>query len=93
MTTVTVQKTRKPQTDKKPRPVDFTNNKGRGYRYVYEVYPSYWKDSWGEKPLLGYVRADSEFHAVYAAYDKGLLPLNFTFEPEVKKATKFIKGI
>lgn len=77
----------------KPRRSDPSDNKMRGYRYVWEVYPDYWKASWGEKPLLGYVRADSEFNAQYAAYDKKLLPLNFTFGPEVRKATKFIKDI
>lgn len=77
----------------KPRRVDTSDNKMRGYRYVWEVYPDYWKASWGEKPLLGYVRADSEVNAKYAAYDKKLLPLNFTFGPEIKKATKFIKDI
>lgn len=75
------------------RPYDPMDNKFRGYRYVWEVYPDYWKDSWGPKPLLGYVRADSEFNAAYAAYDKGLLPYNSTFGPEIKKATKFVKDI
>lgn len=77
----------------KPRRNDPSDNKMRGFRYVYEVYPDYWNPKWGEKPLLGYVRADSEFNAKYAAYDKKLLPLNFTFGPEIRKATKFIKDI
>ena len=89
----------------KPRRTDFSDNKWRGYRYVWEVRPDDgWDPAWNnpktgwfpkktEKPLLGYVRADSEFNARYAAYDKGLLPLNATFGPEVKKATKFIKDI
>lgn len=84
------------QASEKPifkRQPDPTDNKYRGYRYVWEVYPDYWKDSWGPKPLLGYVRADSEFNAKYAAYDKGLLPQNITFEPEIRKATKFVKDI
>jgi hypothetical protein len=77
----------------KPRRTDPSDNKMRGYRYVWEVYPDNWNAKWGEKPLLGYVRADSEFNAKYAAYDKKLLSVNFTFGPEIKKATKFIKDI
>lgn len=65
------------------RPYDPTDNKGRGYKFSWAVYPDYWKDTWGQVPLLGFVRADSEFHARYAAYDKGLLPLNNTFGPKV----------
>lgn len=64
---------------------DPTNNKTRGYKYRWDVYPDYWKESWGPKPLLGTVRADSAFHARYAAYDKRLLTYNFTFGPEVVK--------
>lgn len=79
---------------KKKREYDPTDNKGRGYRYVWEVYPdSGWNEKWGRKPLLGYVRADSEFHAVYAAYDKGLAIKNATFGLEIKKATKFVRDI
>jgi hypothetical protein len=77
----------------KPRRNDPSDNKMRGYRYVYEVYPDWWDAWWGPKPLLGYVRADSEFNAKYAAYDKKLLTVNSTFGPEVRKATKFIKDI
>ena len=52
-------------------------------KYRWAVYPDYWKDSWGRKPLLGYVFADDEFYAVREAYNRGLLTVNFTFEPEV----------
>lgn len=65
------------------RPYDPTNNKGRGYKFLWAVYPDYWNSKWGNKPLLGFVRADSEFDAKYAAFDKGLLPVNNTFGPEV----------
>lgn len=65
------------------RPFDHSDNKWRGYEYSWAVYPDYWKPTWGPKPLLGYVRADSAFNARYAAFDKGLLPRNDTFEPEV----------
>lgn len=78
---------------KKKHPYDPTDNKGRGYRNVWEVYPDYWLEKWGPKPLLGYVRADDEFGARYAAYDKGLLIQNWTFEPEIRKATKFVHDI
>lgn len=64
------------------RPYDPTDNKTRGYRNSYAIYPDYWKQSWGQRPCLGYVRADSVFHARYAAYDAGLLPRNDTFGPE-----------
>lgn len=71
------------------RAVDPTNNKGRGYKYLWEVYPDNgWNSKCGPKPLLGTVRADSEFDAKYAAYDNGLLPYNFTFGPEVKRLIK-----
>ncbi len=62
-----------------------SDNKGRGTKYSWLVYPDYWKSSWGQIPCLGMVRADDEFHAKYAAYDKGLLPYNFTFGPKVVK--------
>ena len=41
---------------------------------------------WGPRPCLGFVRADTEFDAKYAAYDKGLLPVNNTFGPEGSSA-------
>ena len=68
----------------------FTNdyNKGRGFKFVWDVYPDYWKETWGQVPRLGSVRADSEFDAERAAYDKGLLPYNFTFGPKVVKRAK-----
>lgn len=69
---------------KAKRPYDPTNNKGRGYGKLWAVYPDYWKASWGDKPMLGMVRADTEFDAVYAAYDRGLShPNNCTFGLEV----------
>lgn len=64
---------------------DPTDNKQRGYTYLWAIYPSYWKKEWGEEPLLGRVRADSEFDAIRAAYDKGFLKVNFTFEPRAIK--------
>lgn len=52
-------------------------------KYRWAVYPDYWKDSWGKKPLLGHVIADDEFYAIREAYNRGLLPVNFTFQPQV----------
>jgi hypothetical protein len=81
---------------KTKRPYDPTDNRTRGYKFLWAVYPDYWKDTWGQKPVLGYVRADSEFHAVYAAYDKGLShPNNCTFGLEVvqQDPSKFIKRV
>lgn len=54
----------------------------------FAIYPDYWKDSWGEKPLLGLVVAESEFHACRRAYDKGFLRVNFTFQPEAVEISK-----
>lgn len=53
-----------------------------GLRNLYAIYPSPWKESWGRKPCLGTVRADSVHFAKYAAYDNGLMPLNGSVEPE-----------
>lgn len=50
---------------------------------LYAVYPDFWKRKWGERPLLGYVKATDPFYAKRKAYDAKLLPVNFTFEPEV----------
>lgn len=55
---------------------------------VFAIYPDYWKDSWGPEPCLGHVRAYSEFYAKYKAYDKGLLPYNFTFGPKAVEVSK-----
>ena len=52
-----------------------------GTQNTYLIYPSNWKDSWGEKPFLGLVKADSIYWAKYAAYDEGLVPFNSTFDP------------
>ena len=79
---------------KPKREYDPTDNQYRGYKYFWEVYPAEWTKSMGNKPLLGYVRADSEFNAYYAAWDKGFAYLwNFPFGIDVNKATKFIKSI
>jgi hypothetical protein len=51
--------------------------------FKWAVYPDYWKASWGEKPLLGHVYADSEFYAIREAYNRGLLTQNYTIEPAV----------
>lgn len=76
------------------RPYDSMDNKWRGYRFIWECYPSQWTENWGNKPLLGYVRADSEYNAYYAAYDKELtLSSNYPFGITVNKATKFVKDI
>lgn len=49
---------------------------------TYAVFPDYWKRSWGEPPLLGYVKETSEYWAKYQAYDRKLLPYNSTFGPK-----------
>lgn len=55
---------------------------------LYAVFPDYWKDKWGDRPLLGYVRATDSFSAERKAYDIGLLRVNFTFKPEVKEVSE-----
>ena len=67
------------------------NKKQEPYNYgstLFLIYPDYWKKSWGEKPLLGTVYADSEYWAKYAAYDKKLLPYNATFGPNAVLASQ-----
>lgn len=66
------------------------DNKGKyeGESRTFAIYPDYWKDSWGEKPLLGLVVAENEFHACRRAYDKGYLTKNFTFEPEAREVSR-----
>lgn len=65
---------------KPKRPYDPTDNKGNGYRHLWAVYPDKWPEKWGQKPCLGFVRADNEYYAKYAACDKGLWhPNNCTF--------------
>lgn len=70
------------------RTPDPTNNKGRGYGFTWVIYPDYWKPSWGIRPKLGVVQADTEFDAKYAAYDKGLLIPNATFGPRAVKVKR-----
>ncbi len=63
---------------------------------LYKIYPDYWKDSWGPIPLLGVVTADDEFYAIRAAYDRKLLPMNYTFGPKpvyAKKAKVYNKTV
>ena len=52
-----------------------------GKEILWEVYPDNWPVA--EAPLLGYVRADSEYWARYAAMDAGLVPYNASFAPKV----------
>ncbi len=66
-----------------PHPLD--RSKKPNPRFFY-IYPDYWKDTWGEKPCLGIVTAESEFHAERRAYDKGLLRLNLTIAPKAVEA-------
>lgn len=64
----------KTQYTKKP----FRSFYGPG-KFVFAIYPDYWKESWGQKPLLGHVTADDEFYAEREAYSKNLLTVNYTF--------------
>lgn len=41
---------------------------------IWSVFPGTWNNSWGPRPNLGYVKADSKYWARYAAYDAGILP-------------------
>ena len=77
------------------RPYDPTNNQGCGFRGVFEITPGKGWDpkKWGPAPLLGYVRADDEYWAVYAAYNKGIAQPNATFEVMATKARRFVPNI
>lgn len=66
----------------------YYSSKYRGYTYVYDVYPDYWKASWGPIPKLGTLRADTDFDAMRAAYDAKFLTINFTFQPKVVRRKK-----
>jgi len=57
---------------------------GQG-KFKFAIYPDYWKDTWGQKPLLGYVWADDEFYAEREAFSKNLLTVNYTFGPRAVK--------
>ena len=52
-----------------------------GFSKSFAIYPDFWKREWGPRPLLGYVRADNEFYARYAAYNAGLLIMAGPFGP------------
>lgn len=54
-------------------------------KFKFAIYPDYWKESWGKRPMLGTVWADDEFYAVREAYNRGLLTVNFTFKPTAVK--------
>jgi hypothetical protein len=54
-------------------------------KFKYAIYPDFWKNTWGQKPLLGYVWADDEFYAIREAYSKNLLTYNYTFGPKAVK--------
>ena len=55
---------------------------------TFAIYPDYWKEKWGEKPLLGLVVAENAFHACRRAFDKGFVRKNFTFEPQAVEVSK-----
>lgn len=59
----------------------YNDNNYRGAKFLYAIYPDWWPKRWGKPPVLGEVVADSEFDAVRAAYDSGILSVNRTFEP------------
>lgn len=67
----------KPFSEKRPKRPDRPDDK------LYAVYPDYWKKGWGERPLLGYVKATDPFYAKRKAYDAKLLPVNITIQPDV----------
>jgi len=77
------------------RPYDPTYNQGCGFRGVWEItIGEGWDEKkWGPAPYLGYVRADNEYWALYAAYNKGIAYPNDTFKYVVTKAKKFISNI
>lgn len=46
------------------------------------IYPAFWKKSWGDIPLIGYVYADDEFYAEREARARNYVPLNWDMEIE-----------
>ena len=86
--TENTQTTSKTAAEKKPWQAPFRkfdDNRSRGWKFLWEIWPDFWKKGWGDKPLLGTVRADSEFDAIRSAYDNNLLTYNFTFGPKPVK--------
>lgn len=55
---------------------------------LFAIYPDYWKEKWGEKPCLGILVAENEFHACRRAYDTGRVRVNFTFGPSAVEISK-----
>lgn len=51
-------------------------------RFRWAIYPDWWPKRWGPKPCIGVVQADDEFYAKREAYNRGLLTVNVTFQPE-----------
>jgi hypothetical protein len=64
------------------KPTRSNDNNFRGTKNKYAIYPDWWPARYGAAPCLGYVRADSVFDAIRAAYDAKLLVVNRTFEPK-----------
>lgn len=50
-----------------------------GFKKIWEITPDFWKPQWGKVKVLGYVRADNEWLAKYAAFNKGLIPFSAGF--------------
>lgn len=65
---------------------DAANRKSRSKPLFFYIFPDYWKESWGEKPCLGIVAAENEFHAERRAYDREILRLNLTIGPKAVPA-------
>jgi hypothetical protein len=64
-----------------PQPEKRTYNFYGHGKFRYAIYPDFWADTWGDKPMLGVVYADCEFYAEREAYTRGILPLNWSIRP------------
>lgn len=62
-------------------------NQNRPRNSLFAIYPDYWKEKWGEPPLLGHVYADNAFNAIRrASVNDDIYRTNITFNPIAVKA-------
>jgi len=53
-----------------------------GGQFLFKILVDGWDSKWGYPPRFGRVWADSEYWAVYEAYDVLKFPVNDTFKPK-----------
>lgn len=55
--------------------------------FSFKLQPQYWPAKYGEKPLLGVLKAPDEFTAIRMGYNRGMWIPNFTFQVEAVQIT------